>query len=516
MERRLVADAPSRCRRLLVIATGVSLLALVFTAALEVVARLLITAAPVALTVSRELSFDPVAGWRGRRGFEGTVHHGQHPAPIGVSINADGFRDASWDAKLERAARTRARKVLVLGDSLVYGWSTPADGRLTEELQVLSAERGRLMEVFNAGIPSYGPAHQARLLPELLARLHPDDVIVVFCGNDYGDTALPYDHRYPDRVYQPFYDTRGDLLFNARVPRRPSLTMRDGMLGGLRLWRVLDLLDALVRDARYARHGIPNARTPGVQIQLLDDLFYDEPLQRRLPYVEETVLALYRRMAERSRAVGARFAFLPSIERVPPRWVTVDSRMRQKIESRGVTYLSPPLELSTYSRWIGTWRDGHPNFVWAWALAARVFAALEGRPLDARFTGIPQLAALATRVDLREPVSISRSIGHGWGDVADGGRRLEGLATVMLRHPDPGHGVVLHVIGRADRDTTLVVSTPEVPEACRLALGPEERVETCPLRGPADREIVFVALETAGAARVTVARVEALAAGQAH
>lgn len=492
----------------MVVAIGVTLLALVFVAAAESLSRLLLERSPAALTVGRELVFDPVVGWRGRRGFEGLVPHGKYPVPIAVSINADGFRDESWDVKLERAARTGARKVLVLGDSLVYGWASPADGRLTEQLQALSTQRGRPMEAFNAAMPAYGPAHQTRLLPELLARIRPDDVVVVFCVNDYGDTALPYDYRYPMRIYQPFYDTTGQLRFNAEVPRRPSVAMRDGPLGGLRLWRALDLVDALVRDRGYARHGVITPQTPGVAIHQLGDFFYDEALQRRFPYVEATVLALYGRMAELARAGGARFAFLPSIERVPPRWVTFDSVMRDRIESRGIPYLSPPTELTTYAPWIGTWRDGHPNFVWGWVLAARLFADLAGRSFDARLVGLPQVEALGISADLRDGPALARSLSLEWGETAGDGRRLEGPGAVMLRHPDPGRGVAVRITARADQDATLAVSIPAGRAACRMALGPAARTETCALPGPPEGELVLVLLEPSGPTGVEVSRVE--------
>lgn len=494
------AGRPTGRRRLSFTLAYLAVLGLAFAAALEAVSRLLFQPTALAVYITNELAFDPVAGWRGRRGFAAAIPHGRHPVPIAVAINEDGFRDESWNVKLARAARTRARKVLVLGDSLIYGWANPVDGRLTEELAALAARRGRALEAFNAGIPGYGPAPQLRLLPELLERVHPDDVVLVFCVNDYGDAALPYDYRYPFRVYQPFYGTDGRLLFNARVPRRPSLAMRDGPLGGLRLWYALDAVDALARDLRYARHGIPNARTPGVQLHLFGDFFFDDALRRRFPYVEQTVLRLYQRMAETARASGARFVFLPSVERVPPRWDTFDSLMKAKLEARGVTYLSPPVELSTYGRWGGTWRDGHPNFVWAWPLAARLFAALEARPYDPGWSQLPQLAALPTRLDLRDEQAVSRYVGLAWGEAAEGGRRLDGPAALMLRRPGPAaQPWALRLDGHAARETRLIVATPERPDACALTFDARDATRTCTLPAPAG-EIVFVLLDPQGAA----------------
>lgn len=508
------AGGSGAARRLIFTLGYLLVLAAAFVVVLEAASRLMFAPMPLSVYITHELAFDPVAGWRGRRGFAAAIPHGRHPVPVNVSINADGFRDEPWDGKLERAARRRARKVLVLGDSLVYGWANPVDGRLTEQLSALGAQRGRPIEAFNAGIPGYGPPQQLRLLGELLERIHPDDVVVVFCVNDYGDTALPYDHRYPFRVYKPFYDGDARLVYNDPVPRRPSLAMRDGPLGGLRLWYALDVLDALAADLRYARRGLPNTRTAGVDLRLFDDFFFDGALRRRFPYVERTVLRLYERMVQNARAAGTRFWFVPSVERLPPRWATFDDVMRAKLEAHGVPYVSPPAELSVFGRWAGAWRDGHPNFVWARPLAARLFAALEERPYDPRWSELPQLAALPTRLDLRDTPAVARCLGLGWGDVEEAGRRLEGPAALMLRRPAPApRAITLRLTGRAARAASVTVATPVAPGVCRLTFGPRAETQVCRLP-PAEDVIVFVALEPAepsGATGLVLASAEAVA-----
>jgi hypothetical protein len=319
-------------------------------------------------------------------------------------------------------------------------------------------------------------------------------VVVVFCTNDYGDTALPYDFRYPFRVYQPFYDAQGELLFNARVPRRPSLAMRGKPLGSLCLWYAFDQLEALARDVTYARHGLPNARTPGVEPRLFADFFFDSGLKRRFPYVEQTVLSLYARMHAAARAAGARFAVLPSIDRVPPKWETVDSRMRDKLQARGVTYLDPPASLTNYSPWTSTWRDGHPNFIWALLLAERLARSFDGTPPDADWSRLPQRAGLRSSLDLADTAAVARQVTESWGDADDGGRPVEGRAGLVLRAPAAG-ATRLRLVGRAAQPTTLLVTTPERPDApCRLTFTADESLQTCPLPPPARPGLLFVLL----------------------
>lgn len=501
---------PTRARRALFSVVYVLLMAAACALVLELVSRRLYTPTELAVYSTRELAYDATTGWRGARGFAASVPHGRYPLPIDVSINADGFRDEDWDAKLARATRAGARKLLVLGDSLVYGWANPTDGRLSEMLAAHEARRGQPTEVFNAGIPGWGPAHQRRVLPELLARVRPHDVVVIFCTNDYGDTALPYDFRYPFRVYQPFYDTAGELLFNARVPRRPSLALRDGPLGRLRLWYAFDQLEALARDVAYARHGLPNARTPDLDTRLFGDFFTDEDLRRRFPYVEQTVLSLYARMQAEARAAGARFAVLPSVDRVPPRWEPVDALLAAKLGARGVPYLSPPADLSNYSPWTGAWRDGHPNFIWAQVLAERIAAAWDAAPPDSDWSSLPQYNALRSSLELADTAAIARQVGESWGDFADGGRPIEGRAGLILRAPAPGP-TRLRLSGRAAGPATLVVSTPERPDACRLTFTAVEATHECALPAPARAGIVFVTLRHdpfEPPARARLARVE--------
>ncbi len=503
----------SRGRRFVFGAVYLGLMALACAAVLELVSRRLYTPTELAVYSTSELAFDPLVGWRGARGFAARVPHGRHPVPIDVAINADGFRDEDWDAKLARATRTRARKVLVLGDSLIYGWANPLDGRAGEQLAARAAQRGRALEVFNAGIPGWGPAHQLRVLPELLARLRPDEVVVVFCTNDYGDSALPYDFRYPFRVYQPFYDRDGRLLFNARVPRRPSLLMRARPLGTLRLWYAFDQLEALARDLTYARHGLPNARTPGVQLHLLADLFTSEELRARFAYVEPTVLSLYTRLHETARAAGARFAFVPSVERVPPHWATVDSLLHDKLAARGVPYLSPPVAFSNYGPWTATWRDGHPNFLWAWLLAERLATAIDGEQADADWLRLPQLPQLLADLDLTDTPAVARQLSESWGDVTAGGRVLDGRAGLILRAPAPGP-TLLRLTGHAASPTVVNVGPPDLPSACRLEFGPQLTTRECAMPAPARAGIVFVLLQPEAHAgpQVTLARAELIPA----
>src|SRR5690349_22829156 len=98
-------------------------LAAFLAVATELASRLLFE--PQDLEVSKsnsQLVYDPTVGWRARRGLRGEFDQPPYPVPVRVAINADGFRDEDWDGKLARAGASGAKKILLVGDSLVYGW----------------------------------------------------------------------------------------------------------------------------------------------------------------------------------------------------------------------------------------------------------------------------------------------------------------------------------------------------------------------------------------------------------
>ena len=481
----------SRRRRALFTTLYLGLLAGVCLIGLELISRRLFQPQSFGVYPTGEIAFDAQVGWRGRRNLSAAVRHGQYPIPIQLDINPDGFRDGSWDEKLRRATEQHRKKILLLGDSLLYGWANPVDGRLSEQLQARYELTGPPAEVFNTGIPGYGPNHQLRLLPELLARLRPHEVVLVFCVNDYGDAALPYDYRYPVRVYQPFYDPHGMLLFNATVPRRPSLVMRDTWLGRLRLWYAIDQFRYAVEDRRYARYGIPNARI--APVHLFGDFFTTPELQARFPYVEETVLALYGRMNEICRAAGARFSVIPSVSIVPPRWERLDDLLGAKLRKRGVSYVPCQSDDLAYARWLPTLQDGHPNMFWGWILANALHADLEGQPYRLDFAQMPQTRDIPSQLDLGDVATSARYLNMEWGPVDTGGRRLAGMASFVLRNTAPAR-IRLEITGSSARPMGFVLHQSSLRELCRIALGPTTATQTCLLDAATAQPLLFVHL----------------------
>jgi hypothetical protein len=89
-------------------------------------------------------------------------------------------------------------------------------------LKRVYANQGEEIVTFNSGVPAFGTGQQFRVFERLYSQLNPDIFILLFVKNDFAGSSLPYYYRYPDRVYKPFYDLEGNLLFNVDVPKRFS------------------------------------------------------------------------------------------------------------------------------------------------------------------------------------------------------------------------------------------------------------------------------------------------------
>ncbi len=393
---------------------------------------------PAGVHLLSELVYEPEIGWIGRANVQTSSKHGSFPIAIPVSINKDGFRDGDWDDKLRRARASHTKRVLLIGDSVLYGWGSDGSERLTESLARYYRLENIPVEIFNAGIPAYGTSQERRLLPRLLDRINPDIVVLLFSANDYGDTALPYDHRYPsNRVYKPFYDTSGALVLNDPVPQRPSLYFQNAFLGKLRLWYAIDVFYYALQNQVYKRRGVPEPNDFPIPIHRLDDLVYqdrDDPIFQR---VERTVMALYRDMNTIARQHGARFLVVSALP-------LADSIVEPRIQEVGIDFVSFPTQYRSLLPWTYIYNDTHPNFLWAWVLAGAIFRHLEGKPSQPGFMQMPTYGAIPSELRLNNDRVSAKYITGTWGPPEEHARwALEGGDSVtgttphfILRVPD--------------------------------------------------------------------------------
>ena len=121
---------------------------------------------------------DPLLPYRLRRGA-GLMSQG-----VSVRVNRFGLRGA----EIAREPARDERRILVLGDSVAYGWGlAEADTfpvLLEEELRGLGLD----VEVLNAGVPGYNTESAVALLRHTGLPLAPDSLVLGVSLNDFDAT----------------------------------------------------------------------------------------------------------------------------------------------------------------------------------------------------------------------------------------------------------------------------------------------------------------------------------------
>ncbi|MEO0649165.1 MAG: hypothetical protein AAFZ65_00625 [Planctomycetota bacterium] len=252
---------------------------------------------------------DPELGFALNPGFEGRHEHPEFATAI--EIDARGFRDVA-------AGGEPRHRVLVLGDSMVFGFGVEAEETFCE---VLQGDLGDV-DVINAGTSGYGPKEQAVLLDRHLDALDPDAIVSsFFMANDLEDVA-----RVPQTV-------RGGLIFSpdfaADIDRSPFRTFaleRSRLALTLETKRVEAL--AGVRLGRPLEGLVPPGPDDLKPMTALPSLLRETP-----PEIEAAwagVRACYAAMAERAGDRPLLVVYMPVLHDVDP------GRWERQLEGHGI------------------------------------------------------------------------------------------------------------------------------------------------------------------------------------
>lgn len=422
---------------------------------------------PTLIAQPTEFEHDARSGWRVKAGVSGFFTHGEYPVLTPVKANRDGFRDTDWDEKLKD---TDAKRILLIGDSMLYGWALEAHQRVSEVLAAIYKHHNISAAVFNAGIPGYSISNQFRILPELLRRINPHIVIHVACTNDVAELAVPWERNNSLRVYRPFYNETGDLILNERVPLRPSLAMGGTPLGRLSVWYAFDDLMKL-RDRMWVRKfDLPSNQM--VRSRSFEGFLWNEELRSRFPRVEQTYFALLGKTKQLVEASGAQFWITAghfSFEEYLRRFATI---------SKNVISSHPPLEDQ-----LGSWRfqlpfDGHPNLLWTSSVASNLFRALEVKLVD--WNELDQFRLLPHSIELTRPESI-RFLAGDWSHDSEGHLVFGRHALFLVRHSPRLHSTLQVVAKSVFAQASLMLFNDKGSLICRLNIDPVLREHQCSL-----------------------------------
>ena len=295
---------------------------------------------------------DRTKGWFHAPGSRGRTFLGG-PDRAEVRINSLGLRGPE-------PARPRPpglRRVLVMGDSYVFGVGVDEEHLFTTRLARRLSREGAPVEVVNAGVSGYANDQQLVLLGEIGPALLPDVVVLVMCDNDFEGNGESFSYQ---QYYKPHFDLDGGRLLLRGVPV-PRLTPAQ------RLRRFLGQRSNVWNLVRSRRASWPPAR------RLIESLEVDVT---RPPAADEVELAAALVVAQRDLAqrLGARFLTLNTARRRER--TELFHALRPRLKSAGVEYLGleGPLEAGRRRRPEWPWdfaTDPHWN-VAAHRLAAEV------------------------------------------------------------------------------------------------------------------------------------------------
>jgi len=181
--------------------------------------------------------------------MQGMVDHPQlgyvHPRSVTyrlgnkrVTLNSHGHRDD--EMPLEKPAGER--RILVLGDSVTFGWGADQGEDFPARLEALLREQeGGAWQVINAGVNGYNSQQEATLLAVEGLRFQPDIVLLIYVSNDVDAIIEPNAvtwRRYPtwpsslaellDRVRSISYLYQATKLFQRMEELRPSAAGSSG------------------------------------------------------------------------------------------------------------------------------------------------------------------------------------------------------------------------------------------------------------------------------------------------
>jgi hypothetical protein len=99
---------------------------------------------------------------------------------VEITTNELGFRERPLRPHAAGSAR-----ILILGDSVTFGWGVRADDAFPRKLERrLQLSRGTPVETINSGVPGYNTAQELAVLRVYQDRLQPDSVLLVYVDND--------------------------------------------------------------------------------------------------------------------------------------------------------------------------------------------------------------------------------------------------------------------------------------------------------------------------------------------
>jgi len=185
--------------------------------------------------------YDPQLGWIGKPGVDTSFHYVdcQHQ----VRQNRYGFRGTEYGFD-----RTGSKRLVVLGDSFVWGFGVENDQIFTS---ILERESEPPVEVVNLGVSGYGNDQELLLWRSLGQRFRPDVVLLVLCPyTDLRENTSSVVYGYPKPIFQ--FSKDGYRIGNYPVPQSQPGAWQPGRTRSSAAARELEQTPVLARLAAHS------------------------------------------------------------------------------------------------------------------------------------------------------------------------------------------------------------------------------------------------------------------------
>lgn len=187
-------------------------------------------------------------GWIGRPSID--TRFRQPAFDIRIQHNRLGQRDREYPAE-----RNDKQRMLVFGDSFVWGYGVEQENSFVERLEQLHPE----WEIINCGIAGTGTDQQYLYLQEMIKYYQPDVVMLLVIQNDFQDNMLHENHNY----YKPYFtvEKTGLVLQQVPVPKpRIDQTIERLIYGRSYLYNASKFLLQFLEHRWYEWRGIERPR----------------------------------------------------------------------------------------------------------------------------------------------------------------------------------------------------------------------------------------------------------------
>jgi len=234
-------------------------------------------------------TYDRSKGWFHRPGAHGSSPLGG-PDRAEIRTNSLGLRGA----EIADHKPDGVKRVLVFGDSYVFGVGLDEEHTLSARLERMLGAGGERYEVVNLGVAGYSTDQEYVLFRELATRLSPDVVILVVCDNDFEGNTLDFVYR---QYYKPRFRLDGADRLAVDLASAPPL---DGTQRA-KLW--------LGRHSN-AWNLVRSRESPVPAVQAILDLFQVDVPHPSSDDPVRLMLAFHRAFRDESRSLGASFVSL--------------------------------------------------------------------------------------------------------------------------------------------------------------------------------------------------------------